>query len=169
MTPGQRGLILALVTAPGGPEPIATHSVLSAFGMTDGIELVRRLVQESVASRSAMDLELALIGASVFGIPDDLGDLLIDLLDADWHHSHEELVSLLGQLRARRAVPALTRMAVWIPGYLEFDESRALARKAIHALAHIPGNEATNALEALAASGPPELAKVAQRQLMRRT
>ena len=169
MTPKQRDLLLALLLVPGDAEPIDPESVLNAFGMTDGVQLASQLVTEAVASRSAVDLELSLIATSAFGFPDDLNETFIGLLDADWHHSHEDLVRTVAQLNLPQAVPALRRTAVWVPGYLEFDDSRALARKAIHALGRIPGVEATSALEELADSEPPELAAVAQRQLKRRS
>lgn len=108
---------------------------------------------------------LAMIAAYVFGVADDVADDLVEFLYCDWHHSHEDLVGLLAKAAVVRAVPALQRVATWVPEYLDFDESRSLARKAIHALGRIPGSEATRALEELAGCETPILAEVAHRQL----
>ena len=70
-------------------------------------------------------------------------------------------------LRTPDAVEALFGATQWIPT-LEYDDSRALAVKAIWALGKIPGAEAENKLETLARSGDDILQKTAAEQLERR-
>lgn len=168
MTPEQRDLMLGLVIGPDGSSQVAPEHVLRAFAVDDGVELSRRLVAEAATSCSAVGMELAIIAASVFGVADDVVDDLIELLYAEWHHSHESMVLLVGQAGEVRAVRALQRMATWVPDYLDFDESRALARKAIHALGRIPSAEATKVLTELSEGEAPMLAEAAQRQLKHR-
>ena len=52
--------------------------------------------------------------------------------------------------------------------YLEWDESRALARKAIHALGKTPGSEASEALTELTSSGSEIVRETASRVLQHR-
>ena len=165
MTPEERDLIRALMVIPGGAPAVSPQSVLTAFGVVNGAQLVHRLVSEALAVESWVDVETAMIAAATFGMPVDLVDPLIRLVEADWHHCHEDITWWLGELAAPRAVPALLGAAERIPDYLELDESRALGRKAIHALGRIPGPEATQALVRLSCSDDSRLASVARRQL----
>lgn len=70
-----------------------------------------------------------------FGFTDDHLQPLLTLAFADWHQRHEDVASALGKLRSPASVDALEHLARWIPAYLEFDEARALAVKAIGRLA----------------------------------
>jgi hypothetical protein len=90
------------------------------------------------------------------------------LSQTDWHHKHEDVVSALGQLRAPAAVDALYHAAWWIPDYLDFDESRALAIKATWALGRTPGAEAEQALRRLHSAESEMVREAASAQLKRR-
>ncbi|MBB2749926.1 UNVERIFIED_ORG: HEAT repeat protein [Rhizobium aethiopicum] len=63
--------------------------------------------------------------------------LLLQLLQEGWHFKHEDVVSALADLKAPEAVEALYKVTYWVPSYLEFDDARALAVKAIWALGAI--------------------------------
>jgi hypothetical protein len=58
---------------------------------------------------------------------------------ADWHHSHEDVVWHLGEYQGADVISALDHATRWVPDYLDFDENRALARKAIWELGKQPG------------------------------
>ncbi len=77
-------------------------------------------------------------------------------------------MSALGQLRAPAAVDALYHAAWWVPDYLDFDESRALAVKAIWALGGTPGDEAEQALKQLVSAEDEIVREVGRAQLDRR-
>ena len=102
----------------------------------------RRLITVGAVSVSQLGTAGLLAGggrpAAALAREDHL-DLLVQLASADWHHKHEDVVSALGQLRSPAAVEALYHAAWWVPDYLDFDESRALAVKAIWALGGTPG------------------------------
>ncbi|MET9438981.1 HEAT repeat domain-containing protein, partial [Streptomyces sp. NPDC006551] len=67
-----------------------------------------------------------------------------------------------------RTGPALVAATRWVPEYLDFDESRALAVKAIWALGAIPGEEAREALEGLRGDENEIIRENAVKQLARR-
>jgi hypothetical protein len=58
--------------------------------------------------------------------------------------------------------------AEWISDYLDFDENRALAVKAIWALDGLPGSEAERTLRQLLRSGNEIVREAARDQLKRR-
>lgn len=77
-------------------------------------------------------------------------------------------MSALGRLRSPAAVDVLYGAARWIPDYLEFDESRALAVKAIWALGSTPGPEAERALKQLLSADNEIVREEASAQQARR-
>jgi hypothetical protein len=77
-------------------------------------------------------------------------------------------VSALDEFRSPRAVNALFYATQWIPDYLDYDETRALAVKAIYALGNIPGIESQSKLEVLAGSHDEIFRKYAKHQLAHR-
>ncbi|MFI6777031.1 hypothetical protein [Nocardia sp. NPDC050412] len=169
MTPEDDKVILGLVYSPANPTRVGSpEEVLRHFGASDGRELGLKLLKEAIESRDADGVELALIVSSEFGLTMDYLDTLLQLSSADWHYMHEAVVSLLGQLRTPTAVVALYRAAVWIPDYLDYDDNRALATKAIWALGGTPGLEAEAALVRLGDSDSQIVRQGAEAQLKRR-
>ena len=168
MKPEQREVLLRLLIVGADYAPVNSQEILDAFETNDGVTLATRLLNEATLSHSAEDLELALFVAGTFKATETFVDTLIELFPEDWHHCHENIVFSLDGARQPRAVPTFLLATTWVPEYLDFDESRALARKAIHALGNIPTEETTQALEELAQHEDPTLAGVAQRQLERR-
>jgi len=169
MTPEDEKVILGLVYSPANPARVGSpEEVLRHFGASDGRQLGLKLLKEAIESRDADGVELALIVGNEFGITMDYLGMLLQLSSADWHCMHEDVVSLLGQLRTPTAVDALYQAAVWIPDYLDYDDNRALARKAIWALGDTPGPEAGAALVRLRDSDSEIVRKGAEAQLERR-
>lgn len=168
MTPEQRGLILSLVKVPGRPRAITPEEVLQRFGTSDGAALAAGLLCDAVAREDGTDVEMALIASFVFGVSMEQLDSLVSLCWADWHWSHEDVVTALGELRTPQAVDALFHATQWVPEHLAYDESRALATKAIWALGGTPGPEAEQALTRLLDSDDEILREEAERQLRRR-
>jgi hypothetical protein len=147
----------------GSPEDVLRH-----FGATDGRALGLRLLRDAVERQDGLDVEMALVLGAKFGFTVDHLDLLVQLASTGWHHKHEDVVSALGQLRSPAAVPALYHAAWWVPDYLDFDESRALAVKAIWALGGTPGPEAEQALKQLLSAEGEVVHEAARAQLARR-
>jgi len=130
--------------------------------------LAVRWLQEAYQARNDDDLSCALIIGFSFGFAPEHRETLQRLIDEDWHQSHESAVSALVKIPSADNVDALFRATQWIPKYLEYDEFRALAVKAIWALGAIPGDAAQNKLEVLAQSENEILRTNAMKQLGRR-
>jgi hypothetical protein len=157
-----------MVVVPGKGRDKAPEDVLRQFGTADGRGLGLNLLRDAVRARDAVDVEFALIVCSTFGVTMDHLEPLVQLASANWHERHEDVVTGLGRLRTPRAVDALFWATQWIPAYLDFDESRALATKAIWALGGTPGEEAERALRRLLDSTDEIVREGAENQLKRR-
>lgn len=164
MTNEERGLVMALAT-----KGLSKADFLSRFrGPTDGQQLCGALLTEAIQSKAADDVECALMVGYTFGFTKDHLEPLLELVSAPWHFKHEDVVTALGQLQSTKAVEGLHAATKWIPEYLDFDESRALAVKAIWALGRIKGPEADAALSELGNEPDPILAESATEQIERR-
>ncbi|MCX4509219.1 HEAT repeat domain-containing protein [Streptomyces sp. NPDC058423] len=150
MTPEEQDLVMGLVLVPGKGRTRTLDEVLAHFGESDGGALALRLLRDAMERRDAGDVEMALIvKAAADASGEEFLEPLIELSRADWHKRHEDVVRMLGKLRSPKTVPALGEATRWVPEYLDWDESRGLAVKAIWALGAIPGAEAREALEGL--------------------
>lgn len=127
---------------------------LSEFGVTDGTSLSLQLLRESDRLRASDDVEAGLTVGFVFGFVEDHVDPLLSLALAPWHTSHENIVRALEDIGNPRAIPVLQKLTHWVPSYLHFDDSRALARHAYWAISKIGGPGARESLVQLAASLP---------------
>ena len=131
-------------------------------------KLALRLLEEAYRAQDGEDLECALTVGFTFGFASEHAKILCHLVEAEWHVRHEDVVSALEELHPPDAVNALFHATQWIPKSLEYDDSRALAVKAIWALGRIPGPEAEAKLGELANNPDPNLAKLAAEQMERR-
>lgn len=152
---------------PGGRQQLTAEEFLRRSSAADGIALGLDLLRDAIDRHDAVDVELALVVCFKFGFSDGHLDPLISLAFADWHQRHEDVAMALGKLRSPISVPALAHLARWVPSYLEFDEARALAVKAIWALGSIGGDEAHGALESLSQSPCKVVAENAVGQLQK--
>src|ERR1043166_363356 len=164
MTREERRLCQSLIITPlRGERAISKEEFLHQFPSSiEQGQLALRLLEDVYKGRNAEDLKCALVIGNAFGFGPQHTDILARLIDAEWHVSHEDVVSALDGLRTPSAVKPLFRATQWIPGYLDFDESRALAVKAIWALGNIPGAESEKKLDLLARSDDPIVRENAQ-------
>jgi hypothetical protein len=161
-----RGL---LVTPPSGLRAISKEEFLREFpSSVEHGNLALRLLEEACREKSAEDLKCTLLVGFAFGFAVDHVDILCRLVEAEWHFSHEDVVSALGRFHTPNAVGPLFRATQRVPEYLNFDDSRALAVKAIWAPGRIPGSEAETKLELLTHSENAILRENASKQLARR-
>jgi HEAT repeat protein len=167
VSPEERSHIMALVLMPGGREPLPAAEFLRRFGAADGVVLGLGLLRDAVDRRDPVEVELALVVCFRFGFSDGHLQLLVTLAFADWHQRHEDVARALGGLKSLAAVDALVHLAQWVPSYLEFDDARALAVKAIWALGGISGEAAHAALKSLASSPCGIVAENAVAQLQK--
>ncbi|MFF6772469.1 HEAT repeat domain-containing protein [Streptomyces sp. NPDC012637] len=169
MTPEEQDLVMGLVLVPGKGRRRTFEEVLAHFGESDGGALALRLLRDAMERRDADDVEMALIvKAAADASGEEFLEPLIELSRADWHTRHEDAVRMLGKFRSPRMVPALVEATRWVPEYLDWDENRALAVKAIWALGAVPGPEARDALEGLRDDENAIIRENALKQLARR-
>jgi len=154
---------------PAGLRRISKEEFLRQFpSAVECGKLAPKWLEEAFQVQNARDLDCALIVGFTFGFAPEYADILCQLVDAEWHHSHEDIVSALDEMNSPNAADALFRATQWIPRYLEFDENRALASKAIWALGKLASNDADMKLTMLANSEDAFLRKAAAQQLERR-
>jgi hypothetical protein len=171
MTAEERRLTHGLIIRPpSGTRPVSTEEFARRFpsALKDG-KLALRLLQEARQVRNPEDLQCAIIIGNVFGFSAEHHPNLCRLIKEDWHFSHEEIVSALHKigLKDRDTVCALYEATQIVPGYLEYDDNRALAVKAIWALGEIANEAADEKLRYLAESHEPILRMEALQQLRR--
>jgi hypothetical protein len=162
----QQELILDLMV-----RRISEDEFLRGVGVAreDATAFALRNLEEAYRQKSEDDVDYGLGVGFHFGFTTDFLDLLIRLSDADWHHSHEDVVTALGELRDTRTVEALYRAALIIHPYLEYDDCRALAVKAIWALGNLGDSAADQKLRLLAESTNSVVRTDARKQLYRRS
>ena len=154
---------------PSGTRRISEEEFLRRFpsAVVDG-KLASGLLEEAWRIKNPDDLGCALTIGATFGFAADQIDILCSLLEENWHFSHENIVITLDEFRSPRAVNTLFRATQWIPEYLDYDKTRALAVKATFALGNIPGAESRSKLEVLANSHDEVLRKGAKHLLEHR-
>lgn len=170
MTVRERELCRAIVINHHGNAQVSKEEFLSQFpaALQEG-KLASNLLKDAAMTENPEDLQCALIVGLTFGFSQDHIDILCSLVTADWHVSHEDVISALDILQTPDALPAFFAATQWIPKYLEYDDCRALAVKAIWAIGRIPGRDAESRLKILANSDDEILRKAAAEQLERRS
>ncbi|TLF74499.1 HEAT repeat domain-containing protein [Nocardia cyriacigeorgica] len=160
-----RAIIYGLINMPGRPARVTESEVLQYFKVDDGKKLGLDLVRDAILRRDSDDLNVSMVVCASFGYHHELLPVFLQIALQDWHRDHENVAFQLGIFGDPRAVSVLLELGRWVPGYLEWDDNRALASKAIHALARIPGEESEEALRALLDSDDDVVRRHAERQL----
>jgi hypothetical protein len=169
VTEDQKSLCRELVVQADGRARITKSEFLRRFpSAVEGGKLAVHLLEDAALSLDDDELQCTLIVGFTFGFALVHKDILSSLVDADWHHSHEDIVEALDELRTPEVADALFRATQWVPKSLEFDSSRALGVKAIWALGRLPGPSAESMLERIALSSSEALRIAAVEQLERR-
>lgn len=130
--------------------------------MTDAIG---QALERAALLEDADAVESSLVDAFTDGLSPSLVPVLIRLLEASWHHSHENIALALQNLKDPRAISSLSNAALSTHGYLEYDEFFNLARKCIWALADMGTEGALKELHLLAQSSNPIIAGYAQKRI----
>jgi hypothetical protein len=107
-------------------------------------------------------LEVVLAIASEDGVDQRFTPLLLPLLAETWHHSTEDIVMLLEEIRDPASVNLLHRTALAIPDY---DDGRSLAKKCIWTLGAINTAEARAKLALLQQVTDPIIREAATTEL----
>ena len=164
MTPNEEALVFKLVH-----HQISKDEFLNQMGDSDGSAVGLRLLNDAISRRDADgDFEYSFIVCWIFGISAVPLDTLIQLAYADWHGRHEDVTSALAGIKSPRSVDALLYLASEPDGFGGVDEFHALGSRATYALRDIPGDDAAEALQVIARTGPEKLVKLAKKFLTER-
>jgi hypothetical protein len=120
------------------------------------------LLKKDIESRDSKRLANTLAVIHNDGADKDFTNLLLKLLDEDWHTSEEDIVSVLELIKDPSSIDKLYDVAVNVPDY---DDMRALAKKCIWALSSINSPEAVEKLKLLGESNDPIIKENATFQL----
>ena len=132
--------------------------------MTHVVDVLRQAVE----ARDPDEFEDALNLCSGLELLEGAAELLISVLMQDWHTWHEDVASVLQDLRWPGAVDALRQRALSAPpDYLASDNGEALARKCTWALADTGTPDAKAALKGLEACDIPAVCEYARKRLER--
>ncbi len=122
-------------------------------------------LQSALESKRADEMEFAIFDSFPAGINGDFIEVLTAILECDWHTRHEDVARALQDLKDPRSIDVLYKTAQRKFAYLEYNDSKALARKCIWALADIGTVAAHQKLQALAKLSDKEIAAYAQKRL----
>lgn len=150
---------------------IPEEAFLREVGVTRerGSGFALSMLEDAYRERNGVDVECGLGLAFRFGTTPEFLDVLIRLSDAEWHVRHEDVVTALDELGDVRTIDALHRAALKHHPYLDYDDTRALADKAIWAMARLGDTRADQILWSLAESGEPVVREHAREQLYRKS
>lgn len=133
-------------------------------------KLTLDLLEEAYRDKKSDDVEFALMFGGVFsGFFSEHLDVLCRLSEADWHHSHEDIVTDLDRLRDKRAIDILYHAALKRHKYLDYDDARALAVKAIWALRNLNDPSADEKLKLLTTNEDEIVREKAAKRLLSRS
>lgn len=124
-----------------------------------------RKLYNAIKAKDAEQVDIALDKCFESSFPSEYVPALIELLGKSWHYRHEDIVSVLQQLKDSRAVDALYEEAHSEYEYLNYDDCYGLARKCTWALADIGTPEAKAKLQELAQESNQFVAEYAQKRL----
>lgn len=126
---------------------------------------VRDVLIEAIQSHDAE--EVGILDGIICGLgySEEHLPLLATLFRQEWHYNHENMVQLLEDFQSDEAIEALAWAAQVRLKYLEYNNSEALARKAIYALARMPGQQARETLQRIADTSHGQRREWAKRKM----
>lgn len=127
-----------------------------------------RELEDALIRKDAAQVECALLLTFHFGNQERHAAILCKLLLEDWHHQHENIASLLQDLKDPSSIECLYQTALTHFAYLDYDEAYALAVKCIWALGDINTDDAKGKLLLLAHSDNDIIRENALEQLQMR-
>ncbi len=143
LTSHQIDACLALIIGPFGKARLTSSEFLAQVpvAVSEGV-LAPDFWHAAVEEKDADALVCALLVGFSFGFPSSIVNELCDLLGASWHRSHENLVEALDGFDGEVVADALVGATEYVPEYLAFDDSRALAIKAVWMLSKLKRDDA---------------------------
>ena len=109
------------------------------------------MFNEAVSSKDILMLDCLLIIAERDGLDDIYTEVLCSILQQEWHKSHEDIISLLEEIRDPKSVDCVYR-ATFLEKHNMDEEPAPLTIKCIWALAAINTKAAFEKIQILRAS-----------------
>ena len=111
----------------------------------------RQLLEEAIASRDAAEVEFTLAVVPALGHFPTHSTLFVALFRQQWHQRHEDMTRDLERFGAeKQIIEAFGWSAQVRLDYLDYNNSEALARKAIYALGRMNTPESQTKLRSIA-------------------
>ncbi|EOI5727218.1 hypothetical protein ACMS09_000610 [Cronobacter malonaticus] len=169
MNSEQKNLVLSVVNnKPHRAGKITDEEFLKLFPCTQGNveDFIDDILKNAHFSKDLKEVEYALYIGFHFGFTSKHEDILIHLLDDDFHYKHDDVVRSLIKIKAKsdNAVNVLYKCALSEYDYLADDRedgNYTLAWNCIYALVKIGSNYAIDKLKALSKNPISEIKKKA--------
>ena len=123
------------------------------------------LFEYAISAKNPEKVDNAVITSRTFDSPEETVPYLCKLLEYPWHYDHEDIVLELQRIGDVRSIEVLNKTALRKFDYLDYDDSKALARKCTWALADIGTKEAKEALLELTKNPDEEIAEYARKRI----
>lgn len=122
-------------------------------------------IRTALQSREPYEVEESLMPLYQLSEIGEFINDLIELLKADFHFKHEDIVRLFQYAKDPKTCQVLKETAFKNFGYLNYDDSFGLARKCTWALADIGTSEAKNFLKEISETANDVISKYAMKRL----
>ncbi|MCU1799159.1 hypothetical protein CUU45_18040 [Pectobacterium polaris] len=148
---------------------ISKYELIKKFDLEchTSIELISKEIENASQKKSADELEDAITLIFIFNEKKIPVEQLNYLLLEHWHYKHEDIASLLQDIKSESSVEYLFKATEENYEYLSFDDSYALAVKCIWALGEINNENAKIKLSKLCQSDIKIIKSNAEKQLNR--
>lgn len=122
----------------------------------DNIVSTEKYIEEglelSLQEKNGDDVELILLLGFKFGFPKKCSAILTKILPHSWHHSHEDIVTILGEMKDSEAACAIYQTAISSYDYLSYDDFSNLGKKCCSSLYSIKSPKSKMKLDMLSKS-----------------
>jgi len=120
------------------------------------------LLKENIKNQDEKGLSCTLAIICKDGADKDYTDILLSLLDENWHFCEEDIVEILEYIKDPKSIHKLYELAINVPDY---DDMRSLAKKCMWALSAINTTDSKMKLILLQKSDDPIISENASFQL----
>ncbi|AKT43588.1 hypothetical protein [Chondromyces crocatus] len=129
--------------------------------------LAREMFVRAIEERDSDAVEYGFYLDSQFGPPSDYLEILLVLVEADWHQSHEAAVDTLVSMKSPRSVDVLFRAATKPYEYRDYDDIPVIGAKCVRGMGQIRTLEAVKRIGELLNCGDGYLERLAVSELGR--
>lgn len=122
-------------------------------------------IKNAITNKDADNLQDVLVKTNEIENDPEFIDLLNLLLLEDWHFNHEDIAQYLQKLKNPKSIDVLHKTIFKKFKYLDYNNSEALARKCVWALADIGNKKAKKILIEVSKTDNDEISNYAQKRI----